>query len=160
MALTAFIIAGIKLSTGPLLQRATHQAIQDIVIPDTIQLNISPIIPEGWTGHIINASAGQTTGSHAALATAQVWWRNDTINTLDAPGYYCDGICEGNVPGARVSYNCSSITQPLNLYTGNGSIIFAINTTMSKDSAGGPFLLLTTLSSSAVDDTCTATLSL
>ena len=48
----------------------------------------------------------------------------------------------------------------LNLYTGNGSIIFAINTTMSKDSAGAPFLLLTTLYSSAVDDTCTATLTI
>ena len=104
VALTAFIIAGIKLSTGPLLQRATHQAIQDIVIPDTIQLNISQIIPEGWTGQIINASAGQTTGSHAALATAQAWWRNDTINTVDTPGYYCDGTRgkQRSLPGKEV----------------------------------------------------------
>jgi hypothetical protein len=127
------------------------------VIPDTIQLNISQIIPEGWTGQIINASAGETTGSPAALATAQSWWCNDTINTLDTPGYYCDGICEGNVPGAGVSYTCSSVTQSLNLYTGNGSIIFTINTTMSQDSAGAPFLLLTTLYLSAVDDTSKAT---
>ena len=57
-----------------------------------------------------------------------------------------------------MSYNCSSTTQSLNLYTGAGTIIFAINTTIGQDSTGAPFLLLTTLYSSAVDDTCTATL--
>jgi hypothetical protein len=117
VAFTAFIITMIKLSTGTLLQKATHQAIKDIVTPETIQLNISQVIPEGWTGVIANATEGNLNVSSVALAMAQAWWRNDIINTLDAPGYYCAGTCEGNVPGAGMSYNCSSTRQPLNLYT-------------------------------------------
>lgn len=160
VAFTAFVITVIKMSTGTLLQKATHQAIEDVVTPETIQLNISQIIPAGWTGVIANATEGNLNVSSVALATAQAWWRKDMINTLDAPGYYCDGTCEGNVPGAGMSYNCSSTTQPLDLYTGAGTTIFAINTTIEQDSTGAPFLLLTTLHSSAVDDNCTATLTI
>ena len=158
VAFTGLVIAMINISTGTLLQRATHQVIQDVVTPETIQLNISQVIPEGWSGNITDATIGLLNSSTAALLTAQGWWRNSTINTVDAPGYYCDGTCEGIVPGAGMSYNCSSTTQSLNLYTGAGTIIFAINTTIGQDSTGAPFLLLTTLYSSAVDDTCTATL--
>ena len=158
VAFTALVIAMIKMSAGTLLQRATQQAIKDFVTPDIIQLNISQIIPAGWAGVIDNAAQGNLNVSAVALATAQAWWHNDIINTLDAPGYHCDGTCQGNVPGAGISYNCTSTTQSLNLYTGSGMVIFAINTTIEQDPTGAPFLLLTTLYSSAVDDTCTATL--
>ena len=145
VAFTGLVIAMINISTGTLLQRATHQVIQDAVTPETIQLNISQVIPEGWSGNITDATIGLLNSSTAALLTAQAWWRNSTINTVDAPGYHCDGTCEGIVPGAGMSYNCSSTTQSLNLYTGAGTIIFAINTTIEQDSTGAPFLLLTTL---------------
>src|SRR2546430_11036877 len=32
-----------------------------------------------------------------ALLPAQMWWRNDTIRTLNQTGYYCDGTCKGVV---------------------------------------------------------------
>ena len=111
VALTTLAIAVIKVATGPLLQRATHQAIQDIVSSDTTQLRVTQRLPEGWMGKILNFAAdGASAGSLKVLVTAQAWWGNDTINTLNAPGYFCDQICEGNVPGAGISYNCSSAT--------------------------------------------------
>jgi hypothetical protein len=73
---------------------------------------------------------------------------------------FCDGTCEGNVPGAGISYNCSSTKQKLNLFNATGRIVFAIKTTISQNSTGGPSLLLTTLHVSEVDNTCTATLSI
>jgi hypothetical protein len=160
VVLAAATIAMVKFVNNPLLQRATHIRAQDIVTSDTIALNITQMLPEGWLGTIVNASSGSVIGSRNGLATAQAWWRNDTITTLNAPGYYCDGTCEGNVQGAGISYNCSSTTQALDLSTGEGKVIFAINTTMSQNSTGAPFLLLTTLHSSAVDDSCIATLTI
>ena len=161
VALTMLAIAAIKVATGPVFQRVTHQAIQHIVTSDTIQLRVTQRLPEGWMDKILNFAAdGASAGSLEALATAQAWWHNDTINTLNTPGYFCEGICEGNVPGAGISYNCSSATQLLNLYTAKGTIIFSINTTITQDSNSTPFLLLTTLHSSAVDNNCTATLTI
>lgn len=157
---TATFLAIVNIATAPLLQRATHQRIDDIVTQESLQLHVIENLPQGWTGSIVNASEGVIFASSDALATAQAWWYNDTMYSLDAPGYYCDGTCQGNVPGAGIVYNCSSTTQPLNLMTGNGTVIFAINTTMSQDTAGAPFLLLTTLYSSDVDDNCTATLTI
>ena len=108
----------------------------------------------------MDALATDVRGSARGIAIAQACWRNDTINTLDAPNYFCDGTCEGNVPGAGISFNCSSTTQALDLFTGNGTIIFSINMTMSQNSTGAPLILLTTLHSSAIDDNCTATLTI
>jgi hypothetical protein len=72
VAITTLAIAVIKLATGPLLQRATHQAIQDIVTSDTIQLRITQRIPEGWMSKVLNfAAEGASAGSLKALATAQ-----------------------------------------------------------------------------------------
>jgi hypothetical protein len=42
----------------------------------------------------------------------------------------------------------------------NGTVIFAINTTMSQNLTGSPFLLLTTLYSSTVNNSCIATLTI
>ena len=157
VALTAFVIALVKIATNPLLQRATHQRIEEITTQETVQLRLSQYLPAGWTGSIRNASIGDVRGSTQALATAQAWWHNVTIDSSD---YYCDGTCSGRVTGAGIGYNCSSVTQPLDLYMGSGTVIFAINTTMSQNSTGAPVLLLTTLHASAIDDNCMATLTI
>jgi len=145
----------IKVATGPLLQRATRQEIKEMMTEDTIKLNVIQQLPPGWTGSVETNSS--IVGSPNSVQVTSAWWHKATISS---PGYYCDGTCDGNVPGAGITYNCSSTTRTLDLITGYGpaAVLFAINTTMSQDSTGAPFLLLTTLYSSTIDDNCTATL--
>jgi hypothetical protein len=143
----------IKVATGPLLQRATRQEIKEMVTEDTIRLNVTQQLPRGWIGSVTTNSS--IVGSSNYIQVTSAWWHKATISS---PGYYCDGTCEGNVPGAGITYNCSSTTRALELFTDYGATLFEINTTMSQNSTGAPFLLLTTLYSSAIDDNCTATL--
>jgi len=145
----------IKVATGSLLQRATRQEIKEMVTEDTIKFNVVQQLPPGWTGSVDTNSS--IIGSTDSVRITSAWWRKATISS---PGYYCDGTCEGNVPGAGITYNCSSTTRTLNLRTGYGraAVLFAVNTTMSQNSTGAPFLLLTTLYSSAIDNNCIATL--
>lgn len=157
VVIAASFIVAVKVAINPLLQRATHQSLREIVTHETIQMNVVQQLPEGWTGYVSN---GRGAATNQAIAIVQDWWHNTTIHSLDAPGYSCNGTCEGNVRGAGISYNCSSTTQSLNLITGIGSVVFAINTTMLQNSTGAPFLRLTTLHSSSIDDTCTATLTI
>jgi len=125
VVLAAFFIATVKFVNNPLLQRATRQSVEEIVVQETIRLNVLQNLPEGWFGAMINASAANMRGSAHGIATAQTWWRNDTIKSLDAPGYYCDGTCEGKVPGAGISYNCSSTTRALDLFTASPKVTVA-----------------------------------
>jgi hypothetical protein len=153
VARTMLALIIIKVATGPLLQRATRQEIKEMVTEDTIKLNVTQQLPRGWIGSVNTNSS--IVGSGNSVQVTSDWWHKATISS---PRSYCDGTCEGNVPGAGITYNCSSTTRALDLFTGYGADLFAINTTMSQNSTGAPFLLLTTLYSSAVDDSCTATL--
>ena len=162
VVLAAATIAIVKFVNNPLLQRATRIRTQHIVTNDTMMLDITQRLPDGWTATIGNGSSITVIGSRFGLSTVQAWWRNDTITSRDISGYYCNGTCEGKVQGAGIRYNCSSTTEALDLSTSknDGSVIFAINSTMSQNLTGAPFLLLTTLYSSAVNDSCVATLSI
>jgi hypothetical protein len=161
VALVAAVVATVEFVNNPLLQRATHIRTRDISVDEPMMLDLTQRLPDGWTGIIGNGSAITMIGSRLGLSTVQAWWRNDTITSRNIPGYYCNGTCEGKVRGAGISYSCSSTTETLDLSTpkNDGSIVFAINSTMSENSTGVPFLLLTTLHSSAVNDSCVATLS-
>ena len=157
VVLTASVVVMVKIATNPLLQRATHQRIDQVMTQDVIRLNLAQYIPEDWTG--TNSPQSKVALSIAASAVLQDSFNNATIRSLDAPGYYCDGTCQGNVPGAGIFYSCSSTTESLDLLVAvNGTLIFAINTTMLQNSTGAPFILLTTVHPSAIDDACTATL--
>ena len=155
VARTMLALIIIKVATGPLLQRATRQEIKEMVTKDTIKFNVVQQLPPGWTGSVDTNSS--IIGSRDSVRITSAWWHKTAISS---PGYYCDGTCKGNVPGAGITYNCSSTTRTRNLLTGYGraAVLFAVNTTMSQNSTGAPFLLLTTLYSSAIDDNCTATL--
>ena len=161
VALAAALVATVKFVNNPLLQRATHIRTQDMVTNDTMMLDMTQRIPDGWMATIGNGSSISVVGSRNGLSTVQAWWWNNTITSRNIPSYYCDGTCEGKVQGAGISYICSSTTEALDLSTSknDGSVVFAINSTMSQNSTGAPFLLLTTLYSSAVNDSCIATLS-
>jgi Protein of unknown function (DUF3176) len=161
VALAAAIVAMVEFVNNPLLQRATHIRTLDILTDEPMMLDLAQRLPDGWTGIIQNATTMTMIGSRHGLSTVQEWYWNDTITSRNIPGYYCNGTCAGKVRGAGISYSCSSTTETLDLSTtkNDGSIVFAINTTMSETSTGLPFLLLTTLHSSAVNDSCIATLS-
>jgi hypothetical protein len=157
--LAAAFIAIVQIGSSALLQRAIHTRIETTVTPQTVLLNITPLLPEGWMA-TLNGSVNSVVGLRAGLATAQAWWRNDTVTSIDAPGYYCNGTCKGTVQGAGISYGCSSTTQQLDLSTGEGTVIFAINATMSHNATDAPVLLLKTLYSSAINDSCIATITI
>jgi hypothetical protein len=161
VALVAAIIATVKFVNNPLLQRSTHIRTREIVTNEIMKMDLAQRLPDGWTGTIGNGSAITMVGSRFGLSDVQAWWRNDTIMSHNKPGYYCNGTCDGKVRGSGISHNCSSTTEALDLskIRNDGSVIFAINATMSKNSTGAPLLLLTTLYSSAVNDSCIATLS-
>jgi hypothetical protein len=160
VVLITAIIAIVEFVNNPLLQRTTQNTTQNVITNETMKMDLVQRLPDGWTGYIGNGSAITMVGSRFGLSDVQQWWRNDTIMTLNKPGYYCDGTCDAKIQGSGVSYNCSSTTETLDLSSSknDGSIIFAINSTMTTNSTGAPFLLLTTLYSSAVNDSCIATL--
>jgi hypothetical protein len=160
VALIAAVIAMVKFVNNPLLQRSTHVRTREIVTNEIMEMDLAQRLPDGWTGTIGNGSSITMVGSRFGLSDVQAWWRNGTITSPNKPGYYCNGTCNGKVRGSGISYNCSSTTEALDLSTpkNDGSVIFAINSTMSQNSTGAPLLLLTTLHSSAVNDSCVATL--
>src|SRR5439155_14167820 len=101
-------------------------------------------------------SPGNFITSADSLSVVQRWWRNDSITTLNQTGYYCDGTCEGEVEGAGISHNCTSVTENLDFSDtrNNGSVFFAINSTIPKSSTSLPFMLMTFLYASALVDNC------
>jgi hypothetical protein len=162
VVLVTAIIAIVEFINNPLLQRSAHITTQDLITNEIMKMDLVQRLPDGWTGYIGNGSAITMVGSRLGLSDVQEWWRNDTITTLNEPGYYCNGTCDGKVQGSGITYNCSSTTEYLDLSTpkNDGSVIFAINSTMTTNSTGAPFLLVTTLYSSAVNDSCIATLTI
>jgi hypothetical protein len=155
VARTMLALIVIKVATGPLLQRATRQAIKEIVTEEAIKLNMTQRLPEGWGGTVNGRTA--ITASRNVRRITRAWWRNTSISTRG----FCDGTCEGNVRGAGITHNCSSTTRPLHLRTANSTtVVFEINTTMSRNSAGAPVVVLTTLYTSAIDDNCIANLTI
>jgi hypothetical protein len=125
-----------------------------------MSLDLALRLPDGWTGYVGNGSAITMVGSRLGLSDVQQWWRNDTMTTRNQDGYFCNGTCEGYVKGAGISPRCSSTIEYLDLSTTatDGSVIFAINSTMTENTTAEPFLRLTTLHSSDVNDLCIATL--
>lgn len=153
-----YALVGIaKFVNNPLFQRATQIVAQNVVTNETMMLDLKQRLPDGWLATIGNGTLDTMIGSRNGLSTYQAWYWNDTMSSHNTPGYYCNGTCEGKVAGAGITYNCSSTTVPLDL-SGNGVVIFSINWTMNETGDGEPFLRLTTLHSSAVDDSCIATL--
>ena len=155
---TAFVYM-VQFVNGPLLQRSTRQTARDYITNHPMLLDLALQLPDGWTGSIGNGSSSTMIGSRNGLSDIQQWWWNDTMTTHSQDGYSCNGTCEGYVKGAGIDVRCSSTTQYLDLSTSatDGSTIFVINSTMSEN-ATLPFLSLTTLYSSDVNDSCIATL--
>jgi len=157
VALVYAMVAIAKFVNNPLFQRSTQTVAYNVVTNDTMMLDVKQRLPDGWAALIGNGTLDTMIGLPNGLSTYQAWYRNETISTQNTPGYYCNGTCQGEVPGAGITYNCTSATVPLNLTT-VGATVFAINFTMSEHSNGDPFLLMTTLYPSAINDACIATL--
>lgn len=160
VTLLAGLVAAAQFVNNPLLQRSTHIRTENVVADETIVLNITRRLPDGWFGSIQNASSATIIGSRNGLSNTQEWWWNKTISTYNETGYYCDGTCRGNVQGAGIGYSCNSTAEALDLSAkeNDGAVLFAINTTMSTNSTGAPVLVLTTLYTSAINDSCIATI--
>lgn len=154
VAVIYLLVIMAKFVNNPLFQRSTQIVAQNIVTNDTLMLDLTQKLPDGWAATVGSYSL---IGTRDGLLTYQAWYWNDTILTRNTTGYYCDGMCNGNVPGAGITYDCASTAVPLNL-TVSGGVVFAINFTNLTDSTGAPYLFLTTLYSSAIDDSCIATL--
>jgi hypothetical protein len=160
VTLIVWLVGSVQIINGPLLQRSTFVTTEDTVWEETRSLDMKQQLPEGWLGKVWNAASADIIGSPNGISAIQGWWKNTTIWTKDQPGYYCDGTCEGAVQGTGITYQCDSTTLALDLLAEEnyGSSIFGINTTLSRNSTGEPVLVLTTLYSSSVNNSCIASI--
>jgi hypothetical protein len=69
--LVAWIVAVVKFINNPLLQRATHIKVQGVVENETMMIDITQRLPDGWLGKIQNASAALIIGGPHGLSAAQ-----------------------------------------------------------------------------------------
>jgi hypothetical protein len=156
IARTMLVVISIKVATAPLLQKATHPAMRETWTMETVKLNVAQHLPPGWTGTVENATS--IVGSRNVLLVSQAWW---SAKPIVVPDSSCHGTCTGKVRGAGIRSNCSSTTQAIGSLLDkatNGAVLFEIATSMSSDSTGMPFLLLTTKYTSAIDNDCFADL--
>lgn len=164
VVLLAWLVGVVQIVSGPLLQRSTSVVSKNLVIEDHMTLNMTQRLQDGWTGVIVNASEQNIIGSRNGIATIQEWWKNATIwtSTSNNTGSQCYGTCEGTVQGTGIAYTCTSTLLALNLSQQEnvGSTLFAINTAMVANETGAPVLALTTLYTSAIDNSCMATLNI
>jgi hypothetical protein len=164
VVLLAWLVVSVQIANNPLWQRSTHIGTENVVVQDSMTLDMTPRLPDGWLGSIQNASEASIIGSRDGLSTVQDWWKNATIDISNGnrTGTQCDGTCEGKVQGTGMAYTCTSSTIGLDFSAEQnvGAVIFAINTTMSTNSTGAPILVLETVFASAIDDSCIATLNI
>jgi hypothetical protein len=162
ITLSTALIAAAQFANNPLLQRSTNVRADNIVTDETMALNLTRQLPDGWLGSIQNASTATIIGSRNGISSFQGWWLNKTLSTSNETSSYCNGTCRGKVQGAGISHSCISTTQALDLSLkeNDGAVLFAINTTLSTNSTGAPVLVLTTLHASEIDNSCIATLTI
>lgn len=163
VALIALVVAAVKFANNPLLQQVVSTVSTNWVIDDTIKLDIAERIPDGLIGTVLDTSIFKIVGSREGLTISRDCFWNNTITTSTEPGYSCNGgTCTGRVRGAGIKYTCYSTTSTLDMSTTehNGSPIFTIDTSPISSGTGSPSLNLKTLYSSAVNDSCIATLTI
>ncbi|KAH8696242.1 hypothetical protein BGW36DRAFT_297717 [Talaromyces proteolyticus] len=155
--LLSWLVIVAQVAHNPLLQRSTSTTIRQTTTSDDLTLSIAPKIPDGWIGSVQNAATGTIITYPNSTSAIRGWWLNSPIQS---PGSQCDGTCQGRVRGSGIDYSCYSTTSKLDLTTleNEGSFVFGINTMVTSNSTGSPVLNLSTLSSSSVDENCTATL--
>ena len=138
----------------------THVESTGLVRNETLLLNISDRIPDGYFGVVEDGSDFTIIGSRRGLAVAQGWFWNESLSTSATEGYFCDGSCEGRVRGAGISYNCSSTNETLDMSnaSNSGAYVFILNTTVTESAEAVPSVVLTVLYVSDVNESCIATL--
>jgi hypothetical protein len=160
VVLLAWLVVSVQIINNPLLQRSTRIGAENIAVQDQLTLDIAPSLPDGFLGTVEIALEAGISGSRNGLSTTQDWWWNKTILTANTTGNQCNGTCTGLVQATGIDYNCSSTTIALDFSAQEniGQVIFAINTTLTWNATGAPILILTTLRSSAIDNSCTSTI--
>src|SRR6266480_5447220 len=155
------IVSIANLATAPLFQRASHT--RNGFITKNISLDIAMVeqLPTAYIGLVDYGHAGNVDVAQAWNIVSQHWKANATILMPPDLKYYCNGRCEGNVGGAGLITNCSSITTTVDLSDpiNNGTTVFAVNFTRGEDNDHIPtFTLLTTYSVAVDNNTCVATI--
>src|SRR5208282_4098521 len=80
VVLLAWFVFSVQIANNPLLQRSTRIGTQNVVFQDSMTLDMTPRLPDGWLGSIQNASEASIIGSREGLSTVQDWWKNATID--------------------------------------------------------------------------------
>ncbi|KAK3318160.1 hypothetical protein B0H66DRAFT_556378 [Apodospora peruviana] len=165
VVLLATLASTMQFVSGPLLQRSTHQISQDRITSEPMVLDLATTIPDGWLGNI--DENGLVIGFRRGMVQTQRWWKNETMYTRNQTSYFCDGVCDGYVPGAGLMQTCWSTERHLDLATNETDFqtVFLTNTTLlfnNTATAAGepetPIFRLTTEYLTHVDDKCMATI--
>jgi len=154
VAVLALLANMLQFVGAPLLQRSTYQALQYRVSNESLSMDIASAIPDGWFGS--KDAVGRISNfDRTALPLIQQWWQNTSVTTHHG----CEGTCEGYVPGAGFKFECWTTERKLELATNrtDGEAVFFVNPVVAKNATGGPYLRLTVLYVSEVDDSCVGT---
>ncbi|KAM7187653.1 hypothetical protein V8F33_011120 [Rhypophila sp. PSN 637] len=98
------------------------------------------------------------------IIIAQDLRKNTTITTKNEPGYFCDGICIGAVPGVGITHRCSPPTTSYldyNQSSSDGKPVFGVSARIkahSQREGGGAYLALTSFFVSDISESCMATI--
>jgi hypothetical protein len=109
--LVTSVVAIAKFANNPLLQRSISLVSQDEIINILANLTIAQDIPDWWFG-VANYSDWNTGGTLNVnfLSALQSWKQNKTMSTKDHGGFWCDGTCDGLVPGIGFAVLCDPPT--------------------------------------------------
>jgi len=158
VVLLALLANVLQFVGAPLLQRSSYQVIQDRYSNNTISIDLAREIPAGVFG--TNNNGVVTSAERVLMPLVQHWWRNTSMTTLGREGYTCDGVCDGHVPGAGFTYHCWTTQRPLELATKktDNQTVFLIALTNKENATTGPYLRLTSLHLSEIDNDCVGTI--
>jgi hypothetical protein len=154
VALAAMIVFIVKVAIGPIMQRATRPKNQTVSSEVDMNIYIAETIPDGWYGR----------WNHFDYTAINIFQEtllvNTTITTSLEDGFYCEGngTCSGSVYGAGHNYGCTQDNRTMDLHPKNaGETVFKMDFNLTT-AFGPPMLQILVEYVSAVDDSCTGTI--
>ncbi|KAF2006764.1 hypothetical protein P154DRAFT_224468 [Amniculicola lignicola CBS 123094] len=154
VALAALLVFVVRLSIGPISQRATESRNQDITKDLTMNIHLANEIPDGWFGKWGHFDS-------RGIRMLQDTLLDLNITTTNAQGFNCpdNGLCTGMVTAAGINWGCKTTTEKIDMADAKNlnATLFSIDMDMDYGFEE-PVLFLTTKHISAVDGACVGTL--
>lgn len=157
MGVAAFITAVTGVAYSPLLQKASYTANIGVTTNLNLSIHALSVIPDTIFGTVSFSSDVPVTNANFSLSRlSQKVYNGTNPTTLYAPGYACNGTCNGWVNATGISYTCADTKSIGDLFAGVDG--FAISVKRFNDAVSVPTLNLTIQRVDSVDSKCSATM--